>query len=184
MVHLSESNPARDPEREAQDAAETNAATDGPQPAERSPRPIDSPLLFQDWTIKRAERRVRRLSVALILVGAGAGAWLATLQGNINELQEAAAVHARATALEDAGLRRTLFGTADQGADDKDVIGEIQQRLSRIQGDVAELRRDRSRLSRCVSKELRHLDRGLRRLLTRRLNPNRYIARPRPQRCP
>lgn len=182
MVHLSESNRPRDPEREAQPAVEMSVATD-PSPAEQSPHPIDSPLLFQDWTIRRAERRMRRLFLAFILVTAGAGGWLAILQANINELSEAAAVEARDTAVERAKLRRTLFGTADQTADTMDVIGDIQQRLSRIQEAVTELRRDRSRLARCVSKELREVDRNLRRLLARDIRPNRYLAQPRPRRC-
>jgi hypothetical protein len=165
-------------------AAESNGlAVDPPEPTEEQPAPVDSALLFQDWTIKRAERRVRRLFVALVLVSLVAGGWLAYLQTRLNEASVVPPPQRQtAPSSEDAALRDTLFGGQGPG-NAQNVIGRIEERIADVERSVAESRQDGSRLGRCLSERLQDLDRNLRRLLERKVTANQYVSGPRIRSC-
>ena len=166
------------------------------QPVVEPEPPVDSALLFQDWTIKRAERRVRRLFVALVLLAVVAGTGLFLLQQRLNEVsavveggQVQSASPSRGDSSDDS-LQRALFGTAGPG-DKSDVIGSLEQRLASVEESIAELEESIAavegggdgRLARCLNQQLRELDLNLRRLLQREISAERYVSGPFPRRC-
>ena len=192
---LSHREPVEAVERTPAASAEGNGAA-AFQPVVEPEPAVDSALLFQDWIIKRAERRVRRLFVALVLLAVVAGAGLFYLQQRLNDVsavveggQVQSASPSRGDASDDS-LRRALFGAAGPG-NESDVIGSIQQRLARVEESIAELEESIAavegggdgRLARCLNQQLRDLDQNLRRLLQREISAERYVSGPFPPRC-
>lgn len=184
VVELSQGKSVHAANREVPPVVDGNGLpADPPALAEEPQAPVDSALLFQDWTIKRAERRVRRLFVALVLVGLAAGGWLFYLQTQLNDLSAAPSRSQTAAPPEDVGLRQTLFGS-EGPPEAADVIGRLEQDIVDVKRSMVDARRDGSRLGRCLSEQLREFDRNLRRLIERKITGTQYLREPRIRACP